>query len=142
MEGADPDSTTGIGDFLAPILGREHQAVSRAKRMFGSTLTKLLDKLKKERIEDAYELTHLIFEVQPNLMYQRNDKRVKTLLEALVKVQRRDGGWLAFYSEEKSDVAITVFSLQVLLSHGVISKSALRTMFDLATTMHSGKKKK
>jgi hypothetical protein len=142
MEGADPDSTTGIGDFLAPILGRKHPAVSRAKKTFESTLTKLLDKLKKERTEDAYELTHLIFEVQPNLMYQRNDKRIRTLLEALVKVQRRDGGWLTFYSEEKSDVAITVFSLQVLLSHGIISKSALRTMFDSATTMHSGKKKR
>ena len=129
-EGADPDSTTGIGDFLAPILGRKHPAVSRAKRTFESTLSKLLDKLKKERIEDAYELTHLVFEAQPNLMYQRNDARVRSLLEALVKVQRRDGGWLAFYSEGKSDISITVFSLQVLLSHGVLSKHALQIMFD------------
>jgi len=141
MEGADPDSTTGIGDFLAPILGRKHQAVSRAKGMFESTLTKLLDKLKKEKIEDAYELTHLIFETQPNVMYQRNDARIRTLLEALVEVQRKDGGWLTFYSEGKSDVAITVFSLQVLLSHGIITKSALRTMSDSAITMHRGQKK-
>jgi len=130
MEGADPDSTAGIGDFLAPILGRKHPAVSRAKRMFESALTKLLDKLKKERIEDAYELTHLIFETPPNLMYQRNDRRIRTLLEALVDVQRKDGGWLTFYSEGKSDVPITVFSLQVLLSHGVLSKQALQIMRD------------
>jgi hypothetical protein len=140
-EGADPDSTAGIGDFLAPILERKHPAVSRAKRTFESTLTKLLDKLKKEKIEDAYELTHLVFETQPNLMYQMNDGRIRTLLEALVKVQERDGGWLTFYSEEKSDVAITVFSLQVLLSHGIIRKSALQKMFDSAITMHSGQKK-
>ena len=130
LEGADPDSTTGIGEFLALILGRKNPAVSRARRMFESTLTKLLDKLKKERIEDAYELTHLVFETPPNLMYQRKDGRIRTLLEALVNVQRKDGGWLTFYSEGKSDVPITVFSLQVLLSHGVLSKHALQTMCD------------
>jgi len=130
LEGADPDSAAGIGEFLAPILGKESPAVSGAKRMFESTLAKLLDKLKKERIEDAYELTHLVFETPPNLMYQRNDTRIRTLLEALAKVQRNDGGWLTFYSEGESDVPITVFSLQVLLSHGVLSKQALQIMCD------------
>jgi len=138
LKGADPDSTTGIGDFLAPILGRQNPAVTRAKKMFESTLSKLLDKLNKEKIEDAYELTHLILETQQNIMYQRGDKRIRTLLEALVKVQRKDGGWLTFYSEGKSDVPMTVFSLQVLLSHGVVRKSALQTMFDSAIIMHSG----
>ena len=138
LEGADPDSTAGIGDFLAPILGRKNPAVSRASRMFESALTKLLDKLRKERIEDAYELTHLVFETQPNLMYQRDDTRIRTLLEALIKAQRKDGGWLTFYSEGKSDVPITVYSLQTLLSHGITRKSALRTMFDSAIIMHSG----
>lgn len=130
MEGVDPDSTTGVGDFLASILGRKHQTVSRAKSVFESALKKLLDNVKKERIEDAYELTHLVFETQPNLMYQRNDRRIRTLLEALVKVQRKDGGWRTFYSEGKSDVSITLFSLQVLTSHGMISKPSLQRFFD------------
>lgn len=130
MEGVDPDSTTGVGDFLASILGRKHQTVSRAKSVFESALKKLLDNVKKERIEDASELTHLVFETQPNLMYQRNDRRIRTLLEALVKVQRKDGGWRTFYSEGKSDVSITLFSLQVLTSHGMISKPSLQRFFD------------
>jgi len=131
-DGPDPDSTTGIGDFLASMLGKKHPAVSRAKKMFESSLANLLSKLEKERVEDAYELTHLVFETPQNLMYQKGDKRITTLLETLVKVQRKDGGWRTFYSEGKSDVPITVFSLQVLVSHGVMSKSSLQRLFDSA----------
>lgn len=128
----DPDSTTGIGDFLAPILGKKHPAVSRAKKMFEASLANLLSKLEKERIEDAYELTHLVFETPQNFMYHKGDRRITTLLETLVKVQRKDGGWRTFYSEGKSDAPITVFSLQVLVSHSVISKSSLQRLFDFA----------
>jgi len=130
QDGPDPDSTTGIGDFLAPMLGKQHPAVSKAKKMFEASLAKLLSKLEKEKVGDAYELTHLVFETQPNLMYRRGDNRIRTLLKALVKVQRNDGGWLTFYSEGKSDVPITVFSLQALVSHGMISKVALQRLFD------------
>ncbi len=131
-DGPDPDSTTGIGDFLGPILGKQHNVISRTKEMFESNLAKLLSKLEKEKVEDAYELTHLVFETSPNLMYQKGDNRIRTLLEALVKAQRNDGGWLTFYSEGKSDVPITVFSLQALVSHGVLTKSAVQSMFDSA----------
>jgi len=131
-DGPDPDSTTGIGDFLAPILGKRHSAVSRAKRMLESSLANLLSKIEKEKVEDAYERTHLVFDTPSNLMYQKGDRRIMALMEALVKVQRGDGGWLTFYSEGRSDVPITVFSLQVLVSHGVISQSMLQRLFDEA----------
>jgi len=131
-DGPDPDSTAGIGDFLAPILGKKHPAISRTKKMFESNLANLLSKLEKEKVEDAYELTHLVFESPSNLMYQKGDRRIMALLEALVEVQRGDGGWLTFYSEGKSDVPITVFSLQVLVSHGIISESMLQRLFDEA----------
>jgi hypothetical protein len=134
---SDPDSTTGIGDFLAPIVGKQNPTVYRAKSRFESTLTKLLDRLKSERIEDAYELTHLVFEDAPYLMYGKGDKRIRALLEALIKAQRKDGGWLTFYSEGKSDVPITVFSLKALLSHGIIAKTVLQKAFDSAITTHS-----
>jgi len=129
-DGPDPDSTAGIGDFLAPILGKKHPAVSKTKKMFESNLANLLSKLEKEKVEDAYELTHLVFDTPSNLMYQKGDRRIMALLEALMKIQRGDGGWLTFYSEGKSDVPITVFSLQVLVSHGVISQSLLQRLFD------------
>lgn len=132
LDGPDPDSTTGIGDFLAPILGKQNPTVRRAKGIFESILAKLQDRLKSQGIEDAYELTHLIFETPPYLMYRRDDKRIRRLLDALIKAQRRDGGWLTFYSEGKSDVSITVFSLQVLLSHGVLSRTALQSLFHSA----------
>lgn len=130
QNGPDPDSTTGIGDFLAPILGKKHSAVARAKKMFESNLTKLLSKVQKEEVEDAYELTHLVFDTPPNIMYQKSDKRIGILLKALAKAQRTDGGWLTFYSEGKSDAPITVFALQTLISHDAISKSSLQKSFD------------
>ncbi len=133
-DGPDPDSTTGIGDFLAPMLGKKHPAVSRAKKMFESSLADLLSKLEKERIEDAYELTHLVFETPQNFMYNKGDRRIRSLLETLVKAQREDGGWRTFYSEGRSDVPITVFSLQVLVSHGIISKLSLQKLFNSAST--------
>jgi len=132
VDGPDPDSTAGIGDFLARVVGGQHPAVSRATKIFNSSMDKLIGKVKKERIEDAYELTHLIFDNPQNSMYKKGDKRVMTLLRALVEAQRKDGGWLTFYSEGKSDVPITVYSLQVLVSHGVLDKTVLRHMFDVA----------
>ena len=140
-DGPDPDSTSGIGDFLAPILVKQHPAVSRAKKMFESNLANLLSKVEKEKVEDAYELTHLVFDTPSNLMYQKGDRRTMALLEALVKVQRSDGGWLTFYSEGKSDVAMTVFSLQVLISHGIVDRSALQGVFDSTLKKRSGRNK-
>jgi len=132
LDGPDPDSTAGIADFLAPMLGKQHATVTRAKKMFESNLANLLSKLEKERIKDAYELTHLVFDTPRNIMYQKGDNRITKLLEALVKAQRQDGGWLTFYSEGKSDAPITVFALQVLTSHGIVSKNNLQSMFDSA----------
>jgi len=132
-DGPDPDSTAGIGDFLAQILGEPHPAVSRARSIFDSSMASLIAKVRSQRVEDAYELTHLIFEHPQNSMYKTGDEKVMTLLKALVEAQRTDGGWLTFYSGGKSDVSISVYSLQVLVSHGVIDKSILQSMFDSAS---------
>jgi len=132
MNGPDPDSTAGIADFLAQVRRKKHPAVSRARKMFDSNIAKLVEKVKSQRIEDAYELTHLIFDEPENSMYRRGDKKVMILLKALVATQRDDGGWLTFYSGGKSDVPISVYSLQVLVSHGILNKAALQNMFDAA----------
>jgi len=132
LNGPDPDSTAGIGDFLAQVRGEQHLAVSRARKIFDSSMAELIPKVRKERIEDAYELTHLIFDNPQNSMYKIGDKRVMTLLKALIEIQREDGGWLTFYSEGKSDVSITVYALQVLVSHDVLDKTVLQKMFDEA----------
>jgi hypothetical protein len=130
LDGPDPDSTAGIGDFLSEVLGRRHPAASRARKIFDRSMDNLVAKVKRERVEDAYELTHLIFEKRPNLMYRKGDERVSTLLKTLIEAQRNDGGWITFYSEGKPDVPISVFSLQVLLFHGIVEKSSLQNMFD------------
>lgn len=132
LNGLDPDSTVGIGDFLAQAVGRRHSAVSRARKIHDSCMTKLITKVNSERVEDAYELTNLIFDNPQNSMYRSGDERISTILRALVAAQRKDGGWLTFYSGGKSDVPITVFLLRVLVSHSIINTSTLQNMFDVA----------
>ena len=50
----------------------------------------------------------------------------------LVQAQCKDGGWKTFYSSGKSDVAMTVYALQVLVSHEIVKKQTLQEMFDYA----------
>jgi len=129
LDKRDDDSTVGIADFLAQVLGGQYPAVSVARNIFDSSMAKLVSRIKSERIDDAYELTHLISDKPQNSMHKTGDKRVKTLLKALGQAQREDGGWLTFYSGGKSDVPISVYSLQILVSHGVLQKTILQSMF-------------
>jgi len=126
----DPDSSVGIGNFLAIIYGIKHSSFVKAKKIFEERMSKLSEKIKHETIDDAYELTHLISDEVPNHMYNLEDERVRKVLKTLVHVQRKDGGWKTFYSRGKSDVAITVYALQVLVSHKIIKNEKLQEMFD------------
>lgn len=126
----DPDSTVGIGNFLARLHGTSHHSFLKAKAIFEERMSVLAQKVAHETVDDAYELTHLVFEDAPNFMYDEGDERVERVLEALVRAQREDGGWKTFYSGEKSDAAITAYSLEVLVLHGVIDKSDLQEMLD------------
>jgi hypothetical protein len=128
----DADSTVGIGNFLAKLYGKDHPSVLRAKRIFEERMSELAKKVSHKTIDDAYELTHLIFDEVPNYMYHLGDERVKRVLEMLLHVQGKDGGWKTFYSGGKSDAAITVYALRVLLSHGIVQKKTLQEMFDHA----------
>lgn len=126
----DPDSTVGTGNFLAAFYGTNHPSFLRAKKIFEQRLTELAEKVQRKTIDDAYDLTHLILDEATNYMYSLDDERVRKVLEMLVKVQREDGGWKTFYSGGKSDVPITVYALQVLVSHKIIKKETLQEMFD------------
>ncbi len=130
LEELDPDSTVGIGNFLVTVYGNNYPSVVRARRIFEERIAGLAAKVKHETVDDAYELTHLVFDEFPNYMYNLDDMRVRRVLEALVHVQREDGGWKTFYSCGKSDAAISVYALRVLVSHGIISKETLQEMFD------------
>jgi hypothetical protein len=128
----DNDSTVGIANFLAQVVGEHHPTIPRAKTIFDTGIAKLVAQVKSQRVEDAYELTHLVFDEPKNFMYRSGDERVMILLRALIEAQREDGGWLTFYSGGKSDVPVSVYSLNVLVSHSVLDKSILQNMFDAA----------
>mgnify|MGYP001026924852 CR=1 FL=1 len=132
MTELDADSSVGIGNFLAEIYGKNYRSFLRSKRIFEERMSTLAEKASHEVIDDAYELTHLIFDKVSTYMYSIDDKRIRKVLEVLVQAQCKDGGWKTFYSGGKSDVAMTVYALQVLVSHGIVKKQTLQEMFDYA----------
>lgn len=132
MTELDADSSVGIGNFLAEIYGRDYLSFLRSKRIFEERMSELAEKVSHEVIDDAYELTHLISDKVPNYMYSIDDERVRKVLKMLVQAQCKDGGWKTFYSGGKSDPAITVYALQILVFYGIIKKESLQEMFDFA----------
>jgi hypothetical protein len=130
MAELDADSSVGIGNFLAEIYGKDYPSFLRSKRIFEERMSELAEKVSHEVIDDAYELTHLISDKVSTYMYGIDDTRIRKVLEMLVQAQCKDGGWKTFYSGGKSDVAITVYALQVLVSHGILKKQTLQEMFD------------
>jgi len=56
--------------------------------------------------------------------YDASDPRVKRMMEALVEIQRKDGGWRPFWAEE-SDPVYTVLAVKVLILSGMLVRQDL-----------------
>jgi len=79
---------------------------------------------------DGYTLTHLLLSWlldQPRRIqkgYDVSDPRVKRMMEALIDIQREDGGWRPFWSEKSSPV-YTALAVKVLVLSGVLAREDL-----------------
>jgi hypothetical protein len=82
---------------------------------------------------DAYTLTQplLAWALEPprriRAGYDVHEPRVKRILEALVGIQREDGGWRPFWQEQSSPL-YTVLAIEVLALGGAIAREDLRDM--------------
>lgn len=56
--------------------------------------------------------------------YDVSDPRVKRMMKALIDIQREDGGWRPFWSEESS-LVYTLLALKVLVLSGVLARDRL-----------------
>jgi hypothetical protein len=56
--------------------------------------------------------------------YDAGDPRVKRMMEALVDIQREDGGWRPFWAEESSPV-YTVLAVKALILSGALARKDL-----------------
>ncbi len=79
---------------------------------------------------DGYTLTHLLLSwlLDPPRRIQNgydvSDPRVKQMMEALIEIQREDGGWRPFWSEESSPV-YTALAVKVLVLSGALAREDL-----------------
>lgn len=139
---SDPDATAQI-TFLMGEIYEENDAVHRkGKALFESYLEESVQEVKrgywrrrrdghKEEL-DVYTLTHLLLSwlLDPprrfRAGYNAGDPRVRRMMEALIDVQREDGGWRPFFATESSPV-YTLLAVKALVLSGVLTQDELQS---------------
>jgi hypothetical protein len=136
----DPDATAQIAFLMGEIYGEEDSVYLKGRELFESYLDECARDLEKgywvawrdgKRMEfDVYYLTHLLLSwwLDPPRRLQRgydtSDPRVREMMEALIDIQREDGGWCPFFAAESSPV-YTFLAVKVLVLGGMIAREEL-----------------
>jgi hypothetical protein len=137
---SDPDASVQIGFLLGDLYGDDDPAHLKGRAFFERHLDEYARDVergywirlrdgKREEL-DGYTLTHLFLSwlLDPPRRFQSgydvSDPRVRRMMEALVDMQREDGGWRPFWSEKSSPI-YTVLSLKVLALSGMLAQKDL-----------------
>ena len=136
----DPDSTAQITFLMSELYGREAPIYLRGKELFEGYLDECAQDVERgyrirlrdgeREAPDVYHLTHLFLSwpFDPPRRFQSgydvSDARVRRMMEALVDVQREDGGWRPFWAEESSPV-YTAMAVKVLILSGLLAREDL-----------------
>jgi squalene cyclase len=144
----DPDSTAQITFLMGEIYGENDPVYRKGRELFETHLDECVQDVERgyrirlrdgERVGlDAYTLTHLLLSwlldpprrIQSG--YDVRDPRVKRTMETLIEIQREDGGWHPFWSEESSPV-YTALAVKVL----VLSRVLAREDFEAAVKVYA-----
>lgn len=137
----DPDSTAQITFLMKEMYGEDDPIYRRGKNLFEGFLKRYAQDVErgywvrirdgKREPLDAYHLTHLflswLFDPPRRFAsgYEVTDARVEGMMEALMGIQRKDGGWQPFWSEETSP-AYTMLVVKVLVLSGALEKEDMR----------------
>ncbi len=137
---SDPDATAQIAFLMGEIYGEDDPAYLKGRELFERYLdecardadrgywVRLRDGEKEEL--DGYTLTHLLLSWLPDRPrrlqsgYDASDPRVRRMMEALLEIQREDGGWRPFFAAESSPV-YTVLAIKVLVLSGMLARESL-----------------
>jgi hypothetical protein len=144
----DPDSTAQITFLMGEIYGEDDPVYLRGRALFERHLDEALQDVERgyrirlrdgQREElDGYTLTHLLLSWLLDLprRIQRGcdvkDPRVQRMMEALIDIQREDGGWRPFWSEESSPV-YTILAVKVLILSGMLAREGLESAVKATT---------
>ncbi len=133
----DPDSTSQITFLVGELYGEDDPVYLRGRELFERHLDEAVQDVERgyrirlrdgQREElDGYTLTHLLLSwlLDPPRRIQRgydvSDPKVRRMMEALIEIQREDGGWRPFWSEESSPV-YTTLAVKVLILSGMLTR--------------------
>jgi prenyltransferase beta subunit len=144
-EGIDPDSSAQITFLMKDLLGQEDPLYKRGLALYEKHLDLMAQDAdprlwrgyrKGEKEEnDVYHLTHLLgqslFSGKRSVDegYNIKDQRVKRIIEAIIKIQREDGGFRPFWSK-KSNPLYTGLVLKIFLWVGAMGKMKIKSMIE------------
>jgi Prenyltransferase and squalene oxidase repeat len=130
ISASDPDATAQIAFLMAELYGEDDPGYLKGRALFERNLDECArdvergywirwDDGRREEL-DAYTLTHLLLSwwLDPPRRFQHGydvgDPRVRRMMEALVDIQREDGGWRPFFAQT-SDPVYTLVAVKVLI---------------------------
>jgi hypothetical protein len=142
-EQIDPDSGAQITFLMKDLLGAEDTLYKRGVELHEKHLDQRATDAKEgfnfftgeKRENDIYHLTHLLgqsfFSGQRSAEagYTVKDKRVKRIAEAMVEIQREDGGFRPFWSK-KSDTLYTGLVLRIFLWIRAMKKNEIKSLIE------------
>jgi hypothetical protein len=137
----DPDASAQITFLIGEIYGEQDPVYLKGRALFERNLDECAqDVARGYRIRardgqreapEVYHLTHLLLSwvLDPPRRFQSgydaSDPRVRRMMEALVEVQSKDGGWRPFWAEESSAV-YTVLAAKVLILSSMLAREDLQ----------------
>ncbi len=138
---ADPDSSAQVTFLMKDLLGEEDTLYKRGRELYEKHLDQTAADAKQgfhywnERKEenDVYHLTHLLgqsfFSGKRGVDsgYDIQDDRVKNIMERIMQIQREDGGFRTYWSQE-SDPLYAGLVLRVFLWVKAMEKERIKAM--------------
>jgi hypothetical protein len=144
-EEIDPDSSAQITFLMKDLLGEEDTLYKRGIALFERHLDQRAEEAEagfwnRQGEKEENEIYHLIHLLGQSIFsgkrgadegYNIKDKRVKRILEAIMEIQREDGGFRPFWSR-RSDPLYTGIVLKILLWTGAMKKGQVKSMLEKA----------
>jgi hypothetical protein len=137
----DPDTTAQVTFLMGEVFGADDPAYLRGRELFEGYVDRCSqDATQGYRIAvrdgsrqpiDVYHLTHLLLSWlldSPRRIqrgYNTDDPRVRRMMEALIDIQGKDGGWQPFFAEESSPL-YTALAVRALVLSGMLKRRDLR----------------
>ncbi len=133
---SDPGSSTTITFLLQEIYSETDPVVQQGRAYYERCLSEVARDAQQRFYEvrgerrglDVYHLVDTVLEPEMAAAgCDMGDERVAHIVEALVDIQRRDGGWRPFWREE-SDPAYTVQTVRAFVWVGALERAELAEM--------------